>query len=415
MTFQQFIIENKKQDVELVDQINKLGNEVVDNSDGYLLPPNKHFSRSVLMKKGFRIMGSNEVKDEPLQVDIILKNIAVAIQAEFTPVPPLDKYTLKGGKFNESKSKKYVTYVFTKDGISVPIIITNTKPQNVGIQFEIAVHQSLKQQIDNKELITGGLLDNMIQHIPDIESFENIDGIQYEKGKASKREISSELHNVGKKISDITIQLKSGEDVYISLKTAKNTLSNSGISGMFVEEKNEIKHTSKSFKFKSLLECLRVDYDRFATELTNYKNHTVSINEHTETFIPTTNESDVMIKYLASAYGYGYWLLKYNNLNDVTLMDLNETVNVERLVGGRITSVAVKYPYFLSSNKSVKQLTANLTTENGALYKIELRNVQGDILPDMLQIKNTKESLIDLNFVSKFAIKSIGEMSDAKL
>ena len=394
MTFQQFIIENKKQDVELVDQINKLGNEVVDNSDGYLLPPNKHFSRSVLMKKGFRIMGSNEVKDEPLQVDIILKNIAVAIQAEFTPVPPLDKYTLKGGKFNESKSKKYVTYVFTKDGISVPIIITNTKPQNVGIQFEIAVHQSLKQQIDNKELITGGLLDNMIQHIPDI---------------------SSELHNVGKKISDITIQLKSGEDVYISLKTAKNTLSNSGISGMFVEEKNEIKHTSKSFKFKSLLECLRVDYDRFATELTNYKNHTVSINEHTETFIPTTNESDVMIKYLASAYGYGYWLLKYNNLNDVTLMDLNETVNVERLVGGRITSVAVKYPYFLSSNKSVKQLTANLTTENGALYKIELRNVQGDILPDMLQIKNTKESLIDLNFVSKFAIKSIGEMSDAKL
>ena len=184
---------------------------------------------------------------------------------------------------------------------------------------------------------------------------------------------------------------------------------------MFVEEKNEIKHTSKSFKFKSLLECLRVDYDRFATELTNYKNHTVSINEHTETFIPTTNESDVMIKYLASAYGYGYWLLKYNNLNDVTLMDLNETVNVERLVGGRITSAAVKYPYFLSSNKSVKQLTANLTTENGALYKIELRNVQGDILPDMLQIKNTKESLIDLNFVSKFAIKSIGEMSDAKL
>jgi hypothetical protein len=415
MTFQQFIIENKKQDVELANQINKLGNEVVDNSDGYLLPPNKQFTRSVLMKKGFRIVGSDEVKNEPLQVDIILKNIAVAIQAEFTPVPPLDKYTLKGNKFNESKSRKYVTYVFTKDGISVPIIITNTKPQNVGIQFEIAVHQSLKQQIDNKELIIGGLLDNMIQHIPDIESFENIDGIQYEKGKASRREISSELNNVGKKISDITIQLKSGEDVYISLKTSKNTLSNSGISGMFVEEKNEIKHTSKSFKFKSLLECLRVDYDKFATELTNYKNRTVSINEHTETFIPTTNESDVMIKYLASAYGYGYWLLKYNNLNDVTLMDLNETVNVERLVGGKITSVSVKYPYFSSIDKSTKQLTINLTTENGALYKIELRNVAGDILPDMLQIKNTKESLIDLNFVSKFAIKSIGEMSDAKL
>lgn len=415
MTFKQFIFENIKKDAELVDNINELGQEVIDNSDGYLLPRSKKFTRSELLKKGYRIKGSEEVEKEPLQVNIVLKNIAVAIGAEFTPIPPIGKHNKKSETFNDSKSKKYVTYVFTKNGISVPIIITNTKPQNVGLKFEETVEKSFKQQLKNGELIPDGLLDNIIQRIPTIESFENIDGIDYSHGKAEKREISADLNNVGKKISDLTIELKSGDDIYFSLKTPNATLSNSGIGGLFIEEKDKIKYTSKFFKSNLLLECLHVNFDTFATELTNYKNQTPSDKQLVETFMPTANESRIIIDYLASAYGYGYYLLKYSSLNDVTLMDLTEPSHVKKLVGGNATSISIKYPYFVTESNSSKQFTANITTENGALYKIEIRNVKGDIAPDMIQIKNTKESMFDFDFVSNFSIKTIGEMSNAKL
>ena len=139
MTFKQYIVEKTDLETSL---INKLGREVVDASNGYILPPEKDFTAHQLSKKGFRIQGAEEVKTEPFQVTPTLKNIADTIGATFDIIPP------KGAN---ARSGRFVTYLFTKNDITVPIVITNTKG-NVGLTFESNVGKSFKSQLENKQL-----------------------------------------------------------------------------------------------------------------------------------------------------------------------------------------------------------------------------------------------------------------------
>ena len=401
MTFKQYIVEKTDLETSL---INKLGREVVDASNGYILPPEKDFTAHQLSKKGFRIQGAEEVKTEPFQVTPTLKNIADTIGATFDIIPP------KGAN---ARSGRFVTYLFTKNDITVPIVITNTKG-NVGLTFESNVGKSFKSQLENKQLIHGGLLEKLIEFIPSIklageDTFENIKSVTYHKGKAAKRPLSQTIDDVGEKISDLNINLIEGKTVYISLKTTDATLSNSGIAGMFTKDGDQIKYTNKQVTVSPLLNNLHVDYDRIATGITGYDKKEVTTDNESVTFTPSQSESNVIIDYLASAYGYGYWYLKYDNEKHVTLMDLNKVNNVRELVGGSVRQVTIKYPSYISETKKSKQLSINIVTENGALYRLEARNEHGGIIPTVLQIKNVKEPTTNFEFIDKFTIETSGE------
>ena len=401
MTFKQYIVEKTDLETSL---INKLGREIVDASNRYILPPEKDFTAHQLSKKGFRIKGAEEVKTEPFQVTPTLKNIADRIGATFDIIPP------KGAN---ARSNRFVTYLFTKNDITVPIVITNTKG-NVGLTFESNVSKSFKSQLDNKQLIHGGLFEKLIEFIPSIklageDTFENIKSVTYHKGKAAKRPLSQNVDDVGEKISDLNINLIEGKTVYISLKTTDATLSNSGIAGMFNKDGDQIKYTNKQVAVSPLLNNLHVDYDRIATGITGYDKKEVTTNNETVTFTPSQSESSVIIDYLASAYGYGYWYLKYDTEKHVTLIDLNKVDNVRELVGGSVSQVTIKYPSYISETKKSKQLSINIVTENGALYKLEARNEHGGIVPTVLQIKNIKEPTTSFDFIDKFTIETSGE------
>lgn len=402
MTFKQYIVEKTDLETSL---INKLGREIVDASNRYILPPEKDFTAHQLSKKGFRVKGSEEVKTEPFQVAPTLKNIADTIGATFDMIPP------KGAN---AKSGRFVTYLFTKNDITVPIVITNTKG-NVGLTFESNVSKSFKSQFEDKQLIPGGLFEKLIEFIPSIklageDVFENIKSITYHKGKAAKRVVSQSVDDVGEKVSDLNINLVVGKPVYLSLKTGDATLSNSGITGMFTKENNhEIRYTDKQFVTSQLLNNLHVDYNRIATGLTGYDKKELTTNNESITFTPSYSESSVIIDYLASAYGYGYWYLEYDTDKHITLIDLNKVDNVRELVGGSVKQVTIKYPMYVSDTKKSKQLSINILTENGAEYRIEVRNEHGGIIPTVLQIKNTKEPTANFDFIDKFTIETSGE------
>lgn len=288
-----------------------------------------------------------------------------------------------------SISGRFMTYVISAGGTKHNVIFTSGR--NVGQQFEDQISKEAQDMVKGKispRLMS--LLDEMNIDPKDIKDTKQTGGSN------SKRPISNEIKNVGSIISDLTLVLKNGDNVFISLKNpAGNTFANTGYAGGFIEttdKKGNPVIKSGSHPTDQFLIALGVNKNLAAKGFTNYLNGNktpvakpvkrISAKdiETVEAMEPVGSQDyEKVQRYLASGYGYGYWYARDMGDGKWHLEDIIDENAALDLVG-QIKRIDISYPGVS------KQISCNILTTKGK-FIVEVRNTQGDVVPNQVNIR----------------------------
>lgn len=200
---------------------------------------------------------------------------------------------------------------------------------------------------------------------------------------------------VGKQIADLSITAD-GEEHYISVKEKNATYIFNSKNIKFIKKdtkdinknkiKDEIVFDKKLYSSDDIVaqifDLLNINPKRIARGLNDYVKNTETESGDWE----NTNIKDTakLKKLLASAYGYGYWLLIEKNDGSIILEHLYSAKDTMNLIGN-VASAQVKYPYIKSKVADIK-IICNTKTET-VKYYISMRNAKGGIVPIDFRIK----------------------------
>jgi len=263
-----------------------------------------------------------------------------------------------------SMSSKFDTYL-NDSGYALTIAGGGTRGQ----EFEKKIQTSTIDSGDLKSLIDGleqsmGFKLNVISH---------------RAGPSHvKRPIGLMPENVGEKIADLVLTTPDG-DVYVSLKDPSgSTFGNFGIVGAFSQNENG-KVISKNHPSDNILEILGVNKDLIARGLNSF----ISKKPVEKPMQSVDFNQDAVANLIQSGYGYGYWYARKTS-DGWKIVDLTTPKKLEKHVG-KVSEVVVKYP-----NTDSKQCSIWVQTSKNDVYKFEIRNAKGGILPTELKVKVQK-------------------------
>lgn len=262
-----------------------------------------------------------------------------------------------------SMSSKFITYL-NDSGYAIVVAGGGTRGQ----EFERKIQTSSLDSGDLKSLI-----DSLKEKINDLEVIGVSPGPSH-----VKRPLGMKPEDVGVKIADLILKTDKEEKIYISLKDPTgSTFGNFGIVGSFEFNKNG-DVVSRKHPSDTILQNLGIDKSLIAEGLNLYLKDDVEkepkIND-VEVYDPV-----VVSGMIQSGYGYGYWYARKIS-EGWKLVDLTTEENLNQYVG-QVVSIKLRYP-----DSSSKQCSAWVTMTSGDVYKFEIRNSKGGIIPTEIKLK----------------------------
>lgn len=390
------ITESKSTDIRKVIEI---GNDIVNASDNDLSIPKNYGS---ILNKGYRAVPAKEKKAILNYFsDVYVKNLVERIGGELIRViaPRTDKY-----------SNSFFTYIIRRGSIEIPFIITAGK--SMGFVFEEQLNKNFKNQIRDGELIAGGVLEGLLINLNEfddlpfdkkasdsgsaediLENFYEIDDVIYQPGKSEARKFSNEIIDIGKDVSDVTLRLNNGANIYLSLKCGPSLLCNYGISGLIVSDNNIIQ--KQPHKFDDFFALCGIDFDLLVGGLTEYDTNTEIISKEDRKYsvVPKEDVGNEIINWLGSAIGCGYFYFKYKNSTKFQLIDFREPDTVREFLGSKIKNIEYVYPGISGGTDygDTKTMVVVLYMDNNLKYTVKLRNSTGGLLPNKLTVETNFE------------------------
>lgn len=214
------------------------------------------------------------------------------------------------------------------------------------------------------------------------------DDIIFAGASETKRPLSFEgPQNVGKIIADIIIK----PDTYLSIKNKDGSGIYNGGTIPFItmnKEGNAVYDASKLNNnpiIKELFDDLNIDSEKIVTGINDYINDT---DNNSNTYETLSNIDTTKLKnFLSSAYGFGYYYVREKD-KKLFIYPILTADDAYKLVGD-VKDAKIKY-----ANSETKSTTIKISTESEILgsldYIIEIRNIQGKVLPLSLKIKSSK-------------------------
>lgn len=195
--------------------------------------------------------------------------------------------------------------------------------------------------------------------------------------KRVKRPLSTKPIDVGELISDVTVGLRGGAHIFISLKldTGGNlSLSNVGYTGAFALNTAGGAITLAKHQYDPLLAAVGLSKTRIAKGLQSIVRGDPMKNVVDDA---PRFDGDTLRGYLSSAYGYGYWYVKESKSGwevvDLTTFDkLAEHVGEPRVEKVVYPGISLSRPLAASSRSR-----AIVTTSKGRRYEFVVRNTEG--------------------------------------
>jgi len=306
---------------------------------------------------------------------------------------------------SDSKSSKYNTFVVKpatqEEALGAFVVFGHG--QNEGQKYEDRVIGDLKSSKEGKSEPTE--LYKLILKAFNIRPEQLVD-IQKGSDKRVRRPVTDEINDVGAMISDINIiyQTDAGEQkqFFVSLKNENGaTFANSGYGTGFdvFEENGEYVVKPGSHELDGfVVGALGIDKEKAAEGLTAYaqgKSQEGDVKSWEEIDSAALDPEKIK-RYLASAYGYGYWYIRPRRKGGFTMYNLADEKSAIDNVG-EIEKVSVRYPYYkVGLNKKgkqvgskSKQISVRIETTK-AIFLVEVRNSQGKIRPNEVKIKILK-------------------------
>jgi hypothetical protein len=290
----------------------------------------------------------------------------------------------------DSPSSKFPSYrVKDEDNNEFIITLGGGSFSNVGMNYERELLKELKYYFDNRE--DGAekpLFLVKLENALDVE----FGGLSEEHtfSRRVKRPLSSKgPEDRGDEISDITLIDEDDKKYYISLKAiGGKTVSNAGAKGMFdmIDGNIEFVNKEKNAIGKEIMDAGDVNIRAVLRGLDDYKNKNQSVEYLTKKHDVTEN-ADIkkLTKFLGSAFDYGYIYVKQKDIkNNLEIADITDEDKLNEFLGD-ITSVYVKYPYYINDLKSRKYISININTDKGN-YSFDIRNASGGFLPNQINL-----------------------------
>lgn len=289
----------------------------------------------------------------------------------------------KTGKLVAKSSKFNTYYVKTPAGNFVAVVFS--AGANEGQKFEKTIKNSIASR---KGKAYEALLD-ALQRFYGIDS-SNIARVVKTAGGSTrvKRPLTLKPTNVGPILTDMTVILDDGNEIYISLKNVSGaTFANTGYSGAFVLTKNragkdvvKAQPSATSPVTDEFLQACGVDKALIAKGLTDYINRTVS---RTVTPATTADYSKVQ-SFLVAQLGFGYVYFRQLAEGKYKIIDLSTLAKAKKVIGS-VVGVDVRYPFYGGANRNEKskQCTIKISTSTGDTYIVEIRSTKGGVTENM--------------------------------
>jgi hypothetical protein len=100
-------------------------------------------------------------------------------------------------------------------------------------------------------------------------------------------------------------------------------------------------------------------------------------------------DGDIIRKYIASAFDYGYYYVRQLKNNQFEVKDLTTLEKLYDYIGN-VTSASIGYPFYAGPSKNDKRKTAKIAieTDTGRKFLFSLRNkIGGDVPKDITLTK----------------------------
>lgn len=288
----------------------------------------------------------------------------------------------------DSPSGKFPSYV-VKDESDNEFVVTVAGGafSNEGMNYEREVFDEIKKYFD-EDTEKPEFIDKLEKAL-DVE-FAGYDPSRTFSGRVERPLSDKGAKDRGEEIADFTLEDEDGKKYYISLKDiGGKTVGNAGASGMFRVKGpgNEIEFDKQRDSVgKKLMDAADVDIDLVVDGLNDYIRKTPS-KPGLEKTVNKTDEADKdKIKdFLMSAFDYGYIYVKRKNAGgDLEIIDLEDKDELADFIGD-IEEVEIKYPYYQNEQKSRKNVSIVITTEEGR-YSFDIRNASGGIIPKQINL-----------------------------
>lgn len=337
-------------------------------------------------KKAFRLKPNEDLKDKLIHNEITKEDFVNALNSEkekmFTGF--LVKEYPKGHP--ESVSRSFITYAVTDPeptsetyGVTIKIVLASGG--NKGHNFE----KEVKESIRNKKgpiwdaLMCYLLQTGKIKKLEDIKDFPFVT-----KSTKVKRPFASSITNIGPQVADLTILLKNGPPIYVSLKGEKgDTFSNNGYKNSFQLRKEKTEEGKEMIEVEvverqeteidKFLNALGVDKQKIATGLKAAGNSMLQngLNYPYQQEVQSISSGEKAMNYIASQLGYGYIYFRRNQSGGFTIKDLNSEQDTKNLTGN-FEGGTINYPYYVDEKDNSRQCSVFVDTDT-AKFKVEIR------------------------------------------
>jgi hypothetical protein len=344
---------------------------------------------------GFKAMGSRGL-NKPLEVRLGLKDSLSDLSSEDVKTKienlgyNIERIIPRRG--SGGQSDKYPTYVLrrTVDGDSRVASFTLVfGAANKGEKFEAELHRD-----------PGPLLKALGINPDNFVSKE-------EALPARSRPLNRQIRNVGKEISDITINVRdvsTGEvvPVYVSIKDKQGgTFANNGYSGAFSEDSETGVVSVNSHPLDDFINALGLDKEKIAQGVTDYINAEVSSPELCSINQQGSFDADKVSQYLASAIGYGFVYAREHG-SSFTVVPIESEEDAKRITGVPV-KITHRYARYCGPgrNDNSKGTIANIVMDNGAEYSVAVRTKEkGKFRPTEI-VSSIKKYPVDLDSMKR--------------
>ena len=181
--------------------------------------------------------------------------------------------------------------------------------------------------------------------------------------------INSESFDIGKIVTDITLFLENGKNVYLSLKLTKSyKLLNYGI-GKVVPAEEVLANKITSPQALKFLKTFGLEPDLFCDVFTAIKDGRKKITP-TEP-IPFSGKFNVLQKFIAYSVGHGYYMIHAESLKDeINIYDFYDTKNLTKLLKFKPKNCFV---YYGNPDSATISIGINVEdTIDGAVHQFRL-------------------------------------------
>lgn len=204
--------------------------------------------------------------------------------------------------------------------------------------------------------------------------------------KRVKRQFALVPKDVGEVISDVTLGMKDGTKLFISLKLDTGgglSISNFGYGGAFsINVASGTVHTA-DHQYDSLLEAIGLSKQKIAKGLQSIVrgNPMKDVEDQSPSF-----NSEALRGYMSSAYGYGYWYVKESK-SGWYVVDLNTQEKLLDYIGEPYVERIVYPGISLHKAYAANSRTRAVVVSDDRRYEFVIRNTEGTgIIPTKILV-----------------------------